>query len=54
MESLAYQFQNAVGVLLICRCKFDIRKLIPNVMSMYKQTLTYLFADILIFTRTNI
>lgn len=34
MDSLAYQFQNAVGVLLICQCKFDVRKLIPNVMSM--------------------
>lgn len=54
IDSVAYQFQNAVGVLLICQCKFDGRKLIPNVMSVYKETLMCLHANILIFTLTNI
>ena len=39
VDSLAYQFKNAVRVLVICQCQSDVRKLIPNVMSVYRHTL---------------
>lgn len=42
VDSLAYQFKNAVRVLLICQCQPDVRKLIPNVMSVYRHTDAYL------------
>lgn len=50
VDSLAYQFKNAVRVLLICQCQSDVRKLIPNVVSVHRHTSICLFVDTLTLT----
>lgn len=45
MDSMAYQLNNAVRVLVICQCQSDVRKLIPNVMSVYRHMLICRYFD---------